>query len=303
MTYKAMEPYADELYHHGIRGQKWGVRNGPPYPLKGDHYSHTKAKKYSKAISFKDLHNKKHFDKYVKKGTELSTLSHDPNRTKDTDMFYAAYTPSDKHTYNVLFNQKVSKEIFDENGNSLGRGDYYKFKISNTLTKNIKVASEDSGAKVFSKLFEDNRDFCNFVKDPERLQTLYETSGHRHKVYDDAVKALDAIRNGHASDKDLHMAYRLFNYAIPNDGSGNERVAKDVRTQRAKFFTELKKHGYSACLDTNDAIYNGLKAEAPVIVFDMDAFVPKEASRVTAASKAYSTLVYAGSKILTNGLK
>ena len=25
----------DELYHHGIKGQKWGVRNGPPYPLKG----------------------------------------------------------------------------------------------------------------------------------------------------------------------------------------------------------------------------------------------------------------------------
>ncbi len=28
----------DELYHHGIRGQKWGERNGPPYPLgSGDH--------------------------------------------------------------------------------------------------------------------------------------------------------------------------------------------------------------------------------------------------------------------------
>lgn len=25
-----MERY---LFHHGIRGQKWGVRNGPPYPL------------------------------------------------------------------------------------------------------------------------------------------------------------------------------------------------------------------------------------------------------------------------------
>lgn len=24
----------DELYHHGIPGQKWGERNGPPYPLK-----------------------------------------------------------------------------------------------------------------------------------------------------------------------------------------------------------------------------------------------------------------------------
>lgn len=22
-----------ELYHHGIKGQEWGVKNGPPYPL------------------------------------------------------------------------------------------------------------------------------------------------------------------------------------------------------------------------------------------------------------------------------
>lgn len=24
----------EEIYHHGIEGQRWGVRNGPPYPLK-----------------------------------------------------------------------------------------------------------------------------------------------------------------------------------------------------------------------------------------------------------------------------
>ena len=25
--------YPDELYHHGVKGQKWGEKNGPPYPL------------------------------------------------------------------------------------------------------------------------------------------------------------------------------------------------------------------------------------------------------------------------------
>ncbi len=29
----------DELYHHGIQGQKWGKRNGPPYPLKAGEHS------------------------------------------------------------------------------------------------------------------------------------------------------------------------------------------------------------------------------------------------------------------------
>ena len=27
------ELYTNELYHHGIPGQKWGTKNGPPYPL------------------------------------------------------------------------------------------------------------------------------------------------------------------------------------------------------------------------------------------------------------------------------
>ena len=30
------KPTLEELCHHGIRGQKWGVQNGPPYPLGSD---------------------------------------------------------------------------------------------------------------------------------------------------------------------------------------------------------------------------------------------------------------------------
>lgn len=31
--------YDDYLSHHGIRGQKWGKRNGPPYPLNPEDHS------------------------------------------------------------------------------------------------------------------------------------------------------------------------------------------------------------------------------------------------------------------------
>ena len=27
------------LSHHGIKGQKWGQKNGPPYPLKSSDHS------------------------------------------------------------------------------------------------------------------------------------------------------------------------------------------------------------------------------------------------------------------------
>lgn len=34
-----MTSYKDELYHHGVKGQKWGDRNGPPYPLSSRNHS------------------------------------------------------------------------------------------------------------------------------------------------------------------------------------------------------------------------------------------------------------------------
>lgn len=288
------------LQHHGILKQKWGVRHGPPYPLSGGDYSKAQKKAILKERGKKNsIYNKKHFDKTISTKDTIRTLSYDQNRTKNTDMFYAAYDNMDKHQYNALFNKKAPMPIYDSNGNEIGTGQFYKFKIDNKANKDIKVASEDSGADAFLKLYNTNRDFYNFVTDPDRMQSLFVNSKYRFKGYREARRALDRIRNSDKpKEQDIRIAYRMMNYVLPNDGAGDARKGKDIATQRAKLFKELKKSGYGAMLDTNDAIYGGFKANAPVIVFDMESISLGDVSRTSPSSKVVSNLAFAGKKFL-----
>lgn len=289
------------LKHHGIMGQEWGKRNGPPYPLRGGDYSKTELREiYKKRKKKNSIYNKKHFDEVIEEGKVLSTLSYDKDRTKGADMFYAAHNKLDKHQYNALFNRKMPQTIYDEKGNAIGTGKFYKYRIDNAVKKDIKVASEDSAAKKFMDLYSKDRDFYNFVTDKNRMQSHFVEDKYKFKGYRESRDVLNKMREPSykPSDKDLQMVYRMFNYVIPSDGGGNTRRAKDVATQRAKFFKELSKDGYAALLDTNDAIYGAFKATSPVIVFDQSAVSIKDAKRTTANSKRYSDAIYLGRKVL-----
>lgn len=291
-----------ELSHHGILNQKWGVRHGPPYPLGGGDYSASQRKAIrEKRKSGNSIYNKRHFDEVLKAGkTTLSTLSYDKDRTKDTDMFYATHNVLDKHQYNALFNRPIPQTIFDENGNPIGTGNFMKYRIDNSIKKDIKVASEDSGAKVFMELFKKDRDFYNFVMDDSRMQDYFVKDKYKFKGYRDVRKVLEKMRNPDytPTSDELQIAYRMFNYVIPYDGAGDARKGKDVTTQRTKFFNVLKEAGYGAVLDTNDAIYGGFKAKSPVIVFDMEQVVPKNIYRTKMMDQQFSDLVLAGRKLL-----
>ena len=293
----------DELYHHGILNQKWGVRNGPPYPLRGGSYSQAEKRAiYKQRKARNSIYNKRHFDEVLsKEKTTLSTLSYDQNRTKDTDMFYATHDFFDKHQYNALFNKKAPQPVYDENGNNIGTGMFMKYRINNSIKSDMKVASEDSAAKIFSDLYSEDRDFYNFVTDSKRMSSYYdESKRYMFKGYREADKALKKIQRGNStpSADDLQKIYRMFNYVIPYDGAGNARSSKDMLTQRTKFFNACKEAGYGAVLDTNDAIYGGFKAKSPVIVFDMEQVIPKETYRTTASGRQFSKAVLAARKAL-----
>ena len=289
----------NQLYHHGILNQKWGVRNGPPYPLGGGAYSQSERKAiYKERRKKNSIYNKKHFDKVIKKGTDISTLSYDPNRTKGVDMFFATYESLDKHQYNALFNKAVNQTIYDDKGNEIGSAKFLKYRITNKASSDIKVASEDSAAEVFRQLYSKDRDFYNFVTDESRMQGGFVDDKYKFRGYREARTALQNMRDPkHTPTSDeLQKAYRMFNYVIPSDGAGDTRMAKDVATQRAKLFKAMTEAGYSAILDTNDSIYGGFKAIAPVIVFDMDKVVLDHVDRTTQSGKRVSEMITAGRK-------
>lgn len=290
------------MKHHGILGQKWGKRNGPPYPLGGGDYTQTEKRLiWKQRQSGNSIYNKRHFDETLKAGkTTLSTLSYDPNRTKNADMFFATHKTLDKHQYNALFNRKIPQSILDDDGNEIGTGEFYKFKIDNSLKSDMKVASEDSAAKIFAELYKKDRNFYNFVTDPDRMQSYFVSDKYKFKGYREAKYVLDKIRNPDykPTSKDLQTVYRMFNYVIPYDGQGDARKGKDVATNRSLFFKAAKEAGYGALLDTNDAIYGGFKASSPVIVFDMEQVIPKQVLRTNAPSQQFSMLVTIGRKAL-----
>ena len=59
------------LIHHGIRGQKWGERNGPPYPLEDK--AHSKSEK--KAKWKYSLNRNTNSNSVLKKISDYSTAS------------------------------------------------------------------------------------------------------------------------------------------------------------------------------------------------------------------------------------
>ena len=303
----------NELSHHGIKGQHWGVRHGPPYPLRGGTYQPIKKKKvYKESRVRKNTKNDKlHIDSTIKEGTEFQTLTRDANRLKDADFYYATYDKLDNAQFRKMFNSPKPQPIFDENGKQIGVNKVYKMNAKTVAKSDIKVASADSQGKAFRQLYENDRDFYNFVRDSSRLIGYIKDTpwgwiididgpGNSGKS---AVSKMQKKSNYVPSEKELNSLCRIFTTTLPNDGTvwkgakdtgvKNESIAKDMATQRAKFFKQLKNNGYGAFLDIYDAVDHRFNANAPVVVFDMNAVIPKEVQQLTLsdvkqASKEFS---------------
>lgn len=64
---------SDELYHHGVKGQNWGERHGPPYPLDSNSSKQAKRKRRAamKAAKKQSKRDKKKAEEIKKQQEEI----------------------------------------------------------------------------------------------------------------------------------------------------------------------------------------------------------------------------------------
>lgn len=111
----------ESLSHHGIEGQKWGVRNGPPYPLgSGQHskaevramkktYKQTKKTYYKKGKKGNIVEKNKNLSATVKE--KISQHSNEFNSLKEAKN--APYDYLDKFTDSDTFEKYFNKMVDD----------------------------------------------------------------------------------------------------------------------------------------------------------------------------------------------
>ena len=272
--------YSGEFYHHGIKGQRWGIRR---FQKKDGSLTPAGKKRYDDADTpkKKSKHRTMVEEKYRKAGLSEKEAREQADKRIRAEKIVAGAAAVTVAACAAYVIRKQLKDRIDgviKAGESLQRvemkdtggklhdvfytskgkhdnkryegllgmvrhkqaGEAYLMKLE--ANKDIKIASKDKAVKAFGDLYKNDSDFRNTVKD--------HVSQH--------FTGTNKVDTTNLSKKNLRKMYDNFNSGLVNmKGTG----ADD------KFYNKLKSAGYGAIQDINDMKYSGYKAKNPLIVF------------------------------------
>ena len=153
MNYRII--YKDELYHHGIKGQKWGQRNGPPYPLGvSDHSAREQKAGWRSSLSSSK-------NEYKRAKTNAKIARNKRNRAYDEASNFSSLHPISQFVKssknyrksNDLWNNAKQKDIaYDDAVKKLNaaKGDYKsaKSEYNNKRIANVLGISEKEAQQI-----------------------------------------------------------------------------------------------------------------------------------------------------------
>ena len=288
----------NEIYHHGIKGQKWGVRryqysDGTLTPAGKKRYSSVKnrnsAQRVASLMSMSvkqavrsvrtQITGNRYVDTYLKKGTTFSRIQ--TSKEFEKFAFYATYKKQDSDKYMGLFGKnlvsrasKAAKEA-EKTANSSGSeadllaaqelrnkaNNMKVYQLKLETIKKLKVPSDENAGDITSNLLKESE----FKKNVEAsIQDSKEKMKRptQQLLFKQAQNALSKDPSKLTSSEKVAI-YRALNLSLTNHN------AHEIAAQN-RFYSELKKKGYNALLDYNDKEYSSYHAKRPMIVFDVD---------------------------------
>ena len=291
-------PNNEELYHYGIKGQKWGVRryqyeDGTRTPAGKKRYADDSSdntfKKTAKLMNMKvseltgrvktQATGRQYVDTYLKKGTTFARIQTTNNF--ENFAFYATYKKKDMDKYLGLFGKnlttravsdarraerkakasgsEVDMDYAKELRNKSNNMKVYQLKLE--TVKKLKIPSDTNASDITTKL----------LKEPEfkkNVQASIADSKEKMRrptqqvLFKQAENALKKDPSKMSSSEKVAV-YKAFNLSLVNHNP------QEIAAQN-RFYSELKKKGYNALLDYNDKDYSSYHAKRPMIVFDTD---------------------------------
>lgn len=263
-----------ELYHHGIKGQSWGVRNGPPYPLAENKkyvYYDDSMSRFRTQKKNNELKNKRDIILDSKKYQRFQPNSNE--YVIDNRSTYVSFDKIDNLIY-----YEYAKQLLNMKGNE----SIYKMQI--VSKDKIKVASNDNVKNTLIDTIKTDDKFRSAVNDAVDRGVMDYTSKRnpgarrRNEIFNKS-KSIMKKDVETWTPKDEDYIFKAWNTSLTFAYDENK---KNIDwNEYNKIYSKLKKEGYSAIWDVHDIEISNMHTSSPVIIFDKSKTSLKDAKEVS----------------------
>lgn len=154
-----MEPWRDELYHHGIKGQQWGVSHGPPYPV-----------------------NKDNHVTRIKAGTKITRISR-YDESKSKGHAYVTYNNLDKERYKGFFAGSLNANPWKKKTKV--------YQVEMEAKKDLVAPDNETKRKFFKEMYAGDKEFRKQLGDYHKDNKLHTHAFLPRKFYEKKFSELN----------------------------------------------------------------------------------------------------------------